>query len=92
MAIAEDATEASLGVEEEGRHPALDHRAVTPAVTRLVLRRAVKLGFSMMLVPPSARHSAGESPSRLMVNSSSRPSRRLPAASGYSRSSQEVCV
>jgi hypothetical protein len=44
-----------------------------------------------MLVLPSARHSEGESPSRLMVNSSSKPSRRLPAASGYSRSSQEAC-
>src|SRR5208283_1053350 len=60
-------------------------------VTRWVLRRALELGFSIMLVLPSARHKEGESPSRLMVNSSSKPSRRLPAASGYSRSSQEAC-
>jgi hypothetical protein len=41
----------------------------------------------MILVLPNARRSEGESPSRLMVKSSSSPSRRLAAASGYSRSS-----
>ena len=45
----------------------------------------------MILVLPNARRSEGESPSRLMMNSSSSPSRRLAAASGYSRSSHPAC-
>jgi hypothetical protein len=46
-------------------------------VTRNYAKVLVEFGFSMMLALPRARHSEGESPSRLRVNSSLIPSRRI---------------
>ena len=55
-------------------------------VTRRVLRLTPAFGLSTMLVVARQRCNDGGSPSRLMVKHSSRPSRKLAAASGQSPS------
>ncbi len=59
-------------------------------VTRAVTRRVTDNALSIGLVVARVRRNAPEMPSRTTVSASSRPPRRLAAASGFNRSSHRA--
>src|SRR5436853_577860 len=56
-----------------------------------VRRRTPLCGLSMTLVETRQRERLGDKPKRFTVNISAKPSRKLAAALGYSRSSHSAC-
>lgn len=74
--------------------PAAHHRRrMSPSrhrVTREVTRRVTLNADSIELVVASVRRSTPDTPSHSTVSVYSRPSRRLDAASGFSRSSHRA--
>src|SRR5207247_3597671 len=56
-----------------------------------VLRRTPLCGLSITLVETRQRERLGDKPKRFTVNISTKPSRKLAAALGYSRSSHSAC-
>ena len=73
----------------ETRLAATQRRIIAPpshSVTRRVRIRIPEFGLSMMLVETRLRRNEAGTPRRFTVNISAIPSRRLPAAPGYSLS------
>ena len=86
LVVADDPPVALLGLHERGRSPAQGHRSVLPLVTLRVFCLTPEWVLSIRLVEPRHFLSRGGRPSRLIVNISLRPSRRLAEAEGWSRS------
>ena len=81
-----DRSEGTFGVERPGGGPARHHVAIAPSRQRVTFRFVVRAMLIIDLIGfevTSVFASGPSMPSRLTVNISSRPSRRLFAAPGW---------